>query len=121
MAAEDVAAAVGQIAMGAPVNGIIEVAGPEQFRLNEFVLQARLAKLGFSFLTHRTEERLRKSNLKSAKLVICVAWLVPGCLMAQAAKVTEIISKDLTNMPGKGSVKTSVGWAKSKCGWNPIF
>jgi hypothetical protein len=66
------------VSNGPKVNGIIEVAGPEQFRLNEFVLQARLAKLGFSFLTHRTEERLRKSNLKSAKLVICVAWLVPG-------------------------------------------
>jgi uncharacterized protein YbjT (DUF2867 family) len=39
MAAADVAAAVGRIAVGAPVNGIVEVAGPQQFRLNEFVLQ----------------------------------------------------------------------------------
>jgi uncharacterized protein YbjT (DUF2867 family) len=39
MAAEDVAAAVGRIAVGAPVNGIVEVAGPQQFRLDEFVLQ----------------------------------------------------------------------------------
>jgi uncharacterized protein YbjT (DUF2867 family) len=39
MAADDVAAAVGRAAVGAPVNGVVEVAGPEQFRLDEFVGQ----------------------------------------------------------------------------------
>jgi uncharacterized protein YbjT (DUF2867 family) len=39
MAAEDVAVAVGRIAIGTPVNGIVEVAGPQQFRLDEYVLQ----------------------------------------------------------------------------------
>jgi hypothetical protein len=39
MVAEDVAAAVGRIAVGPPVKGIVEVAGPQQFRLDEFVLQ----------------------------------------------------------------------------------
>ena len=37
MAAEDVATAVARVAVGAPVNGIIEVAGPEQFRLDALV------------------------------------------------------------------------------------
>lgn len=37
MAADDVAAAVAQIAMGSPVNGTVEVGGPEQFHLDEFV------------------------------------------------------------------------------------
>jgi uncharacterized protein YbjT (DUF2867 family) len=37
MAAEDVAAAAGRTAVGPPVNGIVEVAGPEQFRLDEFI------------------------------------------------------------------------------------
>jgi uncharacterized protein YbjT (DUF2867 family) len=37
MAAEDVATAVAKVAVGAPLNGIVEVAGPEQFRLNELV------------------------------------------------------------------------------------
>jgi uncharacterized protein YbjT (DUF2867 family) len=37
MAADDVAAAVGQVAVGRPVNGIVEVAGPERFRLDELV------------------------------------------------------------------------------------
>ena len=37
MAAEDVAKAVSNVALGTPVNGIVEVAGPEPFRLDEFV------------------------------------------------------------------------------------
>lgn len=37
MAAEDVASAVGRTAVGAPVNGIVEVAGPQQFRLDQFI------------------------------------------------------------------------------------
>jgi uncharacterized protein YbjT (DUF2867 family) len=37
MAADDVASAVGQIAMGSPLNGTVEVGGPEQFRLDELV------------------------------------------------------------------------------------
>src|SRR5262245_50435656 len=32
MAAEDVATALGRVAVGAPVNGIVEIAGPELFR-----------------------------------------------------------------------------------------
>jgi len=37
MAAEDVATAVAGVAVGAPLNDIVEVAGPEQFRLDEIV------------------------------------------------------------------------------------
>lgn len=37
MAADDVAAAVARIAVGAPINGIVEVAGPQQFRLDDLV------------------------------------------------------------------------------------
>lgn len=37
MAAEDVAAAVARAAVGAPVNGIVEVAGPQPFRFDELV------------------------------------------------------------------------------------
>ena len=37
MAADDVASAVGGIALGSPVSGIAEVAGPEQFRLDELI------------------------------------------------------------------------------------
>jgi uncharacterized protein YbjT (DUF2867 family) len=37
MAAEDVASALGRIAMSSPVNDTIEIGGPEQFRLDEFI------------------------------------------------------------------------------------
>lgn len=37
MAADDVAAAVGRVATGAPANGMVEVGGPEKFHLDELV------------------------------------------------------------------------------------
>jgi uncharacterized protein YbjT (DUF2867 family) len=40
MAADDVAGAVADVAVGPPVNGIVEVAGPQQFRLDELVRSA---------------------------------------------------------------------------------
>ena len=44
MAADDVATALGRIAVGPPVNGTVEIGGPEQFRLDELV-QRRLVTL----------------------------------------------------------------------------
>jgi uncharacterized protein YbjT (DUF2867 family) len=44
MAADDVASAIARIAVGPPVNGIVEIAGPEQFRLDDLV-RRRLAAL----------------------------------------------------------------------------
>jgi uncharacterized protein YbjT (DUF2867 family) len=37
MAADDVASAVGRVAMGSPANGTVEVGGPERFRLDELI------------------------------------------------------------------------------------
>jgi uncharacterized protein YbjT (DUF2867 family) len=37
IAAEDVASAVARVSVGPPVNGIVEVAGPQQFRLDELI------------------------------------------------------------------------------------
>lgn len=39
MAADDVAKAVGRVAVGTPVNRVIETAGPEEFRLDELIRQ----------------------------------------------------------------------------------
>ncbi|HEX5367985.1 MAG TPA: NmrA family transcriptional regulator, partial [Dehalococcoidia bacterium] len=39
MAADDVAKALSTVASGAPLNSMVEVGGPEIFRLNEFVEQ----------------------------------------------------------------------------------
>ena len=43
MAAEDVATAVCRVALGSPVNGTVEVGGPEKFRLDELVRRALVA------------------------------------------------------------------------------
>ena len=40
MAAEDVAAAVCTVATGSPLNGIVEIGGPEQFRFDELIRKA---------------------------------------------------------------------------------
>src|SRR6476646_4449778 len=39
MAADDVATAVGRVALGTPLNGTVEVAGPQQFRFDELIRQ----------------------------------------------------------------------------------
>jgi uncharacterized protein YbjT (DUF2867 family) len=44
MAADDVASAIAGVAVGPPVNGIIEVAGPEQFRLDELIRGVLVAR-----------------------------------------------------------------------------
>jgi len=44
MAADDVASAVGRIAVSPPVNGTVEIGGPEEFRLDDLV-RRRLAAL----------------------------------------------------------------------------
>lgn len=48
MAADDVAAAVTDVVLGAPTNSVVEVAGPEQFRLDE---------LGRSILADQQDRR----------------------------------------------------------------
>jgi uncharacterized protein YbjT (DUF2867 family) len=44
MAADDVAGAVARVAMGSPLNGIVEIAGPEQFQFDELIRQALSAR-----------------------------------------------------------------------------
>ena len=44
------------------------------------------------------------------KLVLVLACLIPGTLMAQEAKVTSLMSKDLTGLPGKEGLMIAVGY-----------
>jgi hypothetical protein len=44
MAAEDVASAVCRVALGSPLNGTLEIADPEQFRLYELVRRGPAAR-----------------------------------------------------------------------------
>jgi len=71
MAADDVASAVATVAVGQPVNGIVEVGGPEQFRLDELV-RRRLASLK----DHR--EVIADPNARYAGAKLSERTLVPG-------------------------------------------
>jgi uncharacterized protein YbjT (DUF2867 family) len=44
MAADDVASAVGRVAVGTPVNGTVEVGGPKRFRFDEFIREGLRAQ-----------------------------------------------------------------------------
>jgi quercetin dioxygenase-like cupin family protein len=46
--------------------------------------------------------------MKMAEVILCLACLAPGWLMAQDAKVTEILSKDPSNIPGKEGLMITV-------------
>jgi len=39
--------------------------------------------------------------MKFARVVLALACLMPGAMVAQEAKVTQLLSKDLTNLPGE--------------------
>jgi len=71
MAADDVASAVGRIAVGPPVNGIVEIGGPEQFRLDELVRQ-RLTSL------KDPREVIADPNARYSGAKISERTLVPG-------------------------------------------
>jgi quercetin dioxygenase-like cupin family protein len=44
------------------------------------------------------------------KLMLVLACLMSGALVAQEAKVTELLSKDLTNLPGKEGLMITVDY-----------
>jgi quercetin dioxygenase-like cupin family protein len=45
-----------------------------------------------------------------ARLIFVLVCLVTGTLMAQEGKVTELLSKDLTNIPGKEGLMLTVDY-----------
>ena len=71
MAADDVASGVARIAAGQPVNGIVEIAGPEQFRVDELV-RRRLAAL------KDTREVIADPNARYGGAKIGERTLLPG-------------------------------------------
>lgn len=83
MASDDVAKAVGRAAVGAPVNGIVEVAGPEKFRLDELI------RLGLSALDD-TREVVADPNALYYGIHVSERTLVPE----DDAKLGEIRFKD---------------------------
>jgi uncharacterized protein YbjT (DUF2867 family) len=71
MAADDVASGVARVAVGPPLNGTVEIAGPEQFRLDELV-RRRLASL------KDPREVIADSNTLYAGAKLSERTLVPG-------------------------------------------
>ena len=71
MAADDVASEVGRIAVGPPVNSIVEIGGPEQFRVDELV-RRRLASL------KDPREVIADPNARYSGAKISERTLVPG-------------------------------------------
>jgi len=71
MAADDVASALGRIAVAQPANGTIEIAGPEQFRVDELV-RRRLA------LLQDPREVIGDPNARYAGAKIGERTLLPG-------------------------------------------
>ena len=154
IAADDVAIALADVAVGEPIKGTIEIAGPEQIRQDEFVRRflsatadarkvitdanagyygvevndeslvpgpnPRLGSISFAEWLSRNTQKLTEqrpaSNL-SAKPATVIALLLCGIgvfalslrnAAADAsstndkeAKLTELFSKDLSDLPGK--------------------
>jgi len=71
MAADDVASGVGRIAVSPPVNAIVEIGGPEQFRLDELV-RRRLVTLKDS------REVIADSHARYSGAEVGERTLVPG-------------------------------------------
>ena len=46
--------------------------------------------------------------MKFTKIILVLACLVPSALFAQEAKVTQLLSKDLTDLPGKEGLMLTV-------------
>ena len=157
MASDDVAAAVAEVALGQPVNGMIEIAGPDQIRQDELVRQylratgdaqkvitddkagyfgiavndqslvpgdnPRLGPTRFEEWLSRTtpqkkaiEPQATPPSSLPEKMGKVVALLLCGIVFAavskmtltmaattepKEAKLTELMSKDLTDLPGK--------------------
>jgi uncharacterized protein YbjT (DUF2867 family) len=71
MAADDVASGVASVAVAQPVNGMVEIGGPEQFRVDELV-RRRLASL------KDPREVIADSNARYSGAKIAEKTLVPG-------------------------------------------
>ncbi|HKW32137.1 MAG TPA: SDR family oxidoreductase [Candidatus Acidoferrum sp.] len=71
MAADDVASAVGRVAVGQPINGTVEIGGPQPFRIDELVRQ-RLKSLNDS------REVIADPDARYSGARIAEQTLVPG-------------------------------------------
>lgn len=71
MAAGDVATAVCRVALGSPLNGTVEVAGPEQFRLDELIRQALAGR-------HDARKVVTDPQARYYGITVSETTLIPG-------------------------------------------
>ena len=71
IAGDDVAEAVGRIALGSPLHGRVEVAGPERFRMDEFFREALAAR-------HDPREVVTDPHARYFGAELSEGTLVPG-------------------------------------------
>jgi uncharacterized protein YbjT (DUF2867 family) len=102
MAAEDVATGVARVAVGPPANGIVEIAGPEQFRLDELV-RRRLASL------KDPREVIPDPNARYARAKISERTLVPGNTARLGETTFEVwLTQPAAQIPGAHPQATAV-------------
>jgi uncharacterized protein YbjT (DUF2867 family) len=71
MAAEDVAGVVANVSVGSPVNGVVEIGGPEPFRLDELIRHSFTAR-------HDRREVITDPQARYYGAELAVRSLVPG-------------------------------------------
>ena len=93
MAAEDVASAVGMISEGKPVNGIVEVAGPQQFRLDELIRRV-LSEVEDARYQHVIQDKNRFRYRAKIELVVAQLDQSVGFRDEQRRKLVELIMSE---------------------------
>ncbi len=88
IAADDVASAVGQVSVGSPVNGIVEVAGPDQFRLDELIRRGLSAQ-------HDPREVIADPQARYFDAELSERTLLPG----DDARIAETHFEDWLSQP----------------------
>ena len=98
MAADDVASGVARVAAGAPVNGIVEIGGPEQFRFEEPVRRVLAA-------ADDPREVVTDANAGYFGITVAERTLVPG----DGAMLGEIRLDDWLREAAAAPAKAAVG------------
>ena len=88
MAADDVAIAVARVVLGGPLNGVVEVAGPQQFRFDELIREGLIARNDFRDVVADPHARYFGAELSERSLI-----------PADGARLGEIRFQEWLNRP----------------------
>jgi len=97
MAADDVASAVARIATNSPVNGTVEIGGPEQFRMDELARRDLAAR-------HDPREVISDPHARYVGIAVSERTLVPG----DNAQLGEAHFEDWLNQSTKQAPKSAL-------------